>query len=1431
MDLFFDDLVNGLVHQVQGKVVPRLEQASQHAGEHIRRTAEAAAAATAHGQIPRRRGRRPRPPPSTTDIVYVTDRLLVSSQPAMAAQPTFLDTGRDQNSTVTWTTRNTNTNTTDDANALERDDGAAAEMDVAMTIPDSSDHSIVDKAPSEGGGRVNDDDGSVVPLVDQKQVVTITTDNVNPQDGTADPLAEARSEVVAEEEHDPVGKSLGTGNVSNDLDGVDMDAGNDRAAGVVETANDNGDDNSDGEGVAGSNEAVKDDSIHPDPGTTAVNWVSDSPAVADLGTDGPEEVKAPATGDDDKSWNPNDDDADNADASNNVPVKQQKDHYHQTGTQPTSRPISHHGGRILNSPVNMVDFLDRQHGPNHHLSFSLTSETPDDRTLIVFRRQIIQLGWWSPCLERSETPSIPKVLKACYAIHAFLQLDPSNVALVYCVNGKTRTTIVVACYLKFAGIVEHSSQGFVHVLSKRGTSQPESVLQQVPPSLQLFFHQFDQALEYGGFLNRKPLLLRAIALQGIPVEDQPCLDIWDSSQQHVYSSHPEMWPDDSALHCNMSIWHGVHGKPLSQWVDEEGFYQVNAVLEGDFVLLCRFGGDFASETKVHDPTKILFRYTNTTGFLSAGSPYELSSRKIDLTRRYADQFDDEDFLVTLLFEADWEQIESDQETEVPAAISKRLTETSDVCDEQVWKRQEEEACDVGLRVIFECHSARPTTRDIDAFKHCHNDRNFQYCSDELILLALKLTNIDNKETLRLLLESPMLSWWQVEPFNGIESTDVHEAKEEGKDDHIVEDENRNDAEKRLRGINESAVDEIMTILDEVEDDISKNLNPADRIHFERLAKEREGDHGCNYGEESQQNDSNDLCLKDTGWMVPSMLYPRQGDIVGAFAASGGVAASAQNVEAVNDSTYLAVAKARPRMPYFLRNKPNMLPPPSKRVRHGYDDGEKFGPHRVPLYEPSRAAAMEVYSQLRHTGVTLDGLTNLSKESRGWSNIHSSIDYAAPDTEQSDPPTQEVDAALLETKDPSSMNREAKEKKERQWNNDQKAEAKEKQKAADEQRQSEDGGEEVNNGESAPTADDLPLAEDARFAKYFKMLKLGMRREQVLHALKRDDQDPAILDMDSTKSLKSQRPSKDICVGDDPPLNKDEKYSKYFKMLKLGMPREQVLHAIKRDEVDPLILDLDPNKSLKSQQVKNAVSDCDDADPPLKDDPKYTKYFRMLKMQLPMGAVKNALVRDGLDPAIMDLDHNKSVKGQLGRKADEEKDIGVPLKDDPEFTKYFKMEKMGLPRDAVRNALVRDGLDPAIIDLDPNKSVAFQLKKKKTAPGMAAATTPKKSLKKKKKVRRKKIYWNPIDPGKLNEDSMWNIVRDAVTMDKLNYDQQEFEELFTESADASQQNKVAPKKEAKKLVQVIDPKRSMNGGIVLARMKTGLNKIAEYVDRM
>lgn len=69
-------------------------------------------------------------------------------------------------------------------------------------------------------------------------------------------------------------------------------------------------------------------------------------------------------------------------------------------------------------------------------------------------------------------------------------------------------------------------------------------------------------------------------------------------------------------------------------------------LLGDFVLILRFGGKYATDE--HDVSKILFRYVGNTAFLAEG-PIELRKAQVDMMRRYATGFEDEQFLLELDF--------------------------------------------------------------------------------------------------------------------------------------------------------------------------------------------------------------------------------------------------------------------------------------------------------------------------------------------------------------------------------------------------------------------------------------------------------------------------------------------------------------------------------------------------------------------------------------------------------------------------------------------------------------------------------------------------------------------------------------------------------------------------------------------------------------
>jgi len=366
-------------------------------------------------------------------------------------------------------------------------------------------------------------------------------------------------------------------------------------------------------------------------------------------------------------------------------------------------------------------------------------------------------------------------------------------------------------------------------------------------------------------------------------------------------------------------------------------------------------------------------------------------------------------------------------------------------------------------------------------------------------------------------------------------------------------------------------------------------------------------------------------------------------------------------------------------------------------------------------------------------------------------------------------------------------------------------------------------------------DALPLKEDPTFAKYFKMLKMGLPMGAVKNAMQRDGQNPDIMDLDPEKSVASQmkKDDEDEEADTGPPLKDDPAYSKYFKMLKMGLPSGAVKNAMQRDGLNPDIMDLDPEKSVASQLNKNDEEE--DDGPPLKDDPAYSKYFKMLKMGLPIGAVKNAMQRDGLDASIMDLDHDKSIASQLNKGDDEPVDKGPPLKDDPTYAKYFKMLKMGLPAGAVQNAMQRDGVDPSILDFDHDKSVEYQ-KAMASHRGKKKKVAKKKEAKKKPKVRRKKIFWTPVEESTIEDNSLWSMIKGSYDFDSLKVDQDEFESLFTDTMNPAEKKKKVAKEndgasKQKKSVQVIDAKRGMNGGIILARIKLEFSEIADMVNEM
>ena len=231
---------------------------------------------------------------------------------------------------------------------------------------------------------------------------------------------------------------------------------------------------------------------------------------------------------------------------------------------------------------------------------------------------------------------------------------------------------------------------------------------------------------------------------------------------------------------------------------------------------------------------------------------------------------------------------------------------------------------------------------------------------------------------------------------------------------------------------------------------------------------------------------------------------------------------------------------------------------------------------------------------------------------------------------------------------------------------------------------------------------VPIRDHPMYMKYFKMLKVGLPKDAVKAKMQQEGADSSMLDKDPEELIPLHPPKAE----DDSPkvkLSEHPTYSKYFKMLKVGLPKDAVRAKMRQRSVDPDMLDKNPD-DLVSLNPKSSESNGPKV--PANEHPKYAKYFKMLKVGLQKEAVKAKMKQEGVDPDILDKEPSSLIpleeKGSDGPK--------VAVQDHPQLAKYFKMLKVGLPKDTVKGKMQQENIDPKYIDMEPASMIQVDLTK-------------------------------------------------------------------------------------------------------------------------
>ncbi len=260
-------------------------------------------------------------------------------------------------------------------------------------------------------------------------------------------------------------------------------------------------------------------------------------------------------------------------------------------------------------------------------------------------------------------------------------------------------------------------------------------------------------------------------------------------------------------------------------------------------------------------------------------------------------------------------------------------------------------------------------------------------------------------------------------------------------------------------------------------------------------------------------------------------------------------------------------------------------------------------------------------------------------------------------------------------------------------------------------------------------------------KYQLMLKMKVPKEVVRGKMEQDGIEPVII----AKILGEGAPQ----TGSGLSPEEEKKAAVYRRMLKMMVPPEAVAHKMKKDGVDQKIVAAVLLGSDSGDERENKSSPTAAPSLTIPEQAAAQKYQKMLKMNVPKEAVEHKMKKDGIDAKIIAFVLGQSSanasNGTSGpSKKSKAAPSGLSKADESIASMYRKMLKMNIPKEAVQQKMMMDGVSETIMSSVLGKSKKNTGNNNTTKKGGFGAG----------------FHWNAIDDNVSIVGSVWSKAKTA-----------------------------------------------------------------------